>query len=173
MDVEKRRSQILATLQNSNIPISGDALSRQLGVSRQIIVQDIAVLKAANYTILSTNRGYLLYPGTAAVTSRVFMVSHATDQIRDELYCIVDCGGIVKNVIVHHEVYGNITAELNINSRRDVDAFVKKVETSNAVPLKVLGGDIHSHLVVADSEGILDEIEKQLALHGFLINNNK
>lgn len=169
MDVENRRRLILDTLQNSNIPISGDALSKQLGVSRQIIVQDIAVLKAANYTILSTNRGYLLYPTTHVNTSRVFMVSHTTNQIRDELYCIVDCGGTVRNVIVHHEVYGNITAELNISSRREVDAFVQKVETSNAVPLKVLGGDIHSHTVEADNESILDEIQKQLDSHGYLI----
>lgn len=169
MEVEKRRVQILNTLKNTNTPISGDALSKQLGVSRQIIVQDIAVLKAANYTILSTNRGYLLYPSTPLITSRVFLVSHTTDQIRDELYCIVDYGGYIKNVIVHHEVYGNITAELNISSRRDVDAFVKKVETSNAVPLKTLGGDIHSHTVEADNEAILDEIEKQLETHGYLI----
>lgn len=169
MDVEKRRAQILDTLQSSHTAISGDALSKQLGVSRQIIVQDIAVLKAANYTIMSTNRGYLLYPGLPIHNSRTFKVSHATNQIQDELNCIVDCGGIIRNVIVSHDVYGNITAELNISSRRDVDAFVKKVETSNAVPLKVLGGDIHSHLVEAENEAILDEIEKKLISLGYLI----
>ncbi|PXV96239.1 hypothetical protein C8E03_101874 [Lachnotalea glycerini] len=169
MDVEKRRTQILETLQNSKIPVSGDTLSNQLGVSRQIIVQDIAVLKASNYDILSTNRGYLLYTDTQSNIVRIFNVSHDTNQIRDELYCIVDFGGFVKNVIVHHEVYGSITANLNLSSRRDVDAFVKKVENSNAVPLKVLGGDIHSHTVEADSELILDEIEKQLDELGFLI----
>jgi transcriptional regulator of NAD metabolism len=169
MDVEKRRAQILDTLQSSNTPLSGDALSKQLGVSRQIIVQDIAVLKAANYTILSTNRGYLLYPGLPINNSRIFKVSHTTDQIREELNCIVDCGGTIRNVIVSHDVYGNITAELNISSRRDVDTFVKKVETSKAVPLKVLGGDIHSHLVEANNDAILDEIEKQLDSLGFLI----
>jgi uncharacterized protein len=169
MDVEKRRLQILETLQQSTTPISGDALSRQLKVSRQIIVQDIAVLKASNYNILSTNRGYLLFPDAPMNNSRIFTVSHDNNQIRDELYCIVDCGGFVKNVMVKHEVYGNITADLNIASRRDVDAFVKKVETSNAVPLKTLGGNIHLHLVEADEESTLDEIENQLKLLGFLI----
>ncbi|MFA9376961.1 MAG: transcription repressor NadR [Lachnotalea sp.] len=169
MDVEKRRAQILNTLKQSHSPISGEALSKQLGVSRQIIVQDIAVLKASNCTILSTNRGYLLYPDTSGNTSRVFMVSHTTEQIRDELYCIVDCGGLVRNVIVHHEVYGSITADLNISSRRDVDSFVQKVETSNAIPLKTLCGDIHSHTVEADNEAILDDVGKQLDLHGYLI----
>lgn len=169
MDVENRRAQILDTLKQSHLPISGEALSKQLGVSRQIIVQDIAVLKASNYTILSTNRGYLLYPVTSGNTSRVFKVSHTTEQILDELYCIVDCGGFIVNVIVHHEVYGNITAELNISSRRDVDAFVQKVKTSNAVPLKTLCGDIHSHTVEANNEAILDEVEKQLDLRGYLI----
>jgi transcriptional regulator of NAD metabolism len=169
MDVVKRRTQILNTLQKSKSPVSGEALSKHLGVSRQIIVQDIAVLKASKYNILSTNRGYLLYTDTPLKISRVFKVSHATEQIREELYCMVDCGGFVKNVIVNHEVYGNIVAELNLSSRRDVDVFVKKVETSNAVPLKALGGDIHSHMVEAESESILDEIEKQLNTLGFLI----
>lgn len=170
MDVEKRRAQILNTLQHSQAPISGETLSKQLGVSRQIIVQDIAVLKASNHNILSTNRGYLLYTDTPLTISRIFKVSHTTEQIKEELYCIVDCGGFVKNVIVDHEVYGNIVAELNLSSRRDVDAFVTKVEHSNAVPLKTLGGDIHSHMVEADSEAILDEIEKNLDSLGFLRN---
>lgn len=169
MDVEKRRQQILDTLQHSTSPVSGDALSNQLGVSRQIIVQDIAVLKASNYNILSTNRGYLLFPNTPVNISRIFNVTHDNSQIRDELYSIVDCGGFIRNVMVKHEVYGTITADLNISSRRDVDAFVKKVETSNAVPLKTLGGDIHSHTVEADTEAILDEIEYQLNLRGFLV----
>lgn len=169
MDVEKRRAQILDTLKNLSSPISGEALSKQLGVSRQIIVQDIAVLKASNCNILSTNRGYLLFQEAPINTSRIFLVSHDTKQIKDELYCIVDCGGFVKNVIVKHDVYGSITADLNISSRRDADAFVKKVETSNAVPLKNLGGDIHSHTIEADDELILDEIEKQLDSLGFLI----
>lgn len=169
MDVEKRREQILTILQQLNAPVSGDALSKQLGVSRQIIVQDIAVLKASNYNILSTNRGYLLFPDSPMNVSRVFTVSHETSQIKDELYCIVDCGGFVRNVMVKHEVYGNITADLNIASRRDADTFVHKVETSNAVPLKTLGGDLHSHTVEADNESILDEIEKKLDTLGFLI----
>lgn len=172
MDVEKRRLQILERLQDSKSPISGDMLSSQLGVSRQIIVQDIAVLKAANYQIISTNRGYLLFSATPTKSSRVFTVSHNTDQIRDELYSMVDNGGIVKNVMVKHEVYGTITADLNLTSRRDVDSFVKKVETSNAVPLKTLGGDIHFHTVEAASETILDEIEQQLDLLGFLIKQD-
>lgn len=169
MEVEKRRLQILNTLQDLHTPISGDTLSKQLGVSRQIIVQDIAVLKAANYNIVSTNRGYLLFTNTPLQTSRIFHVSHDTSQIQEELYHIVDLGGFIKNVMVKHEVYGTITADLNISSRREVDAFVNKVETSNAVPLKTLGGDVHAHTVEADSEEILDEIEKQLDQLGFLI----
>ncbi|WP_099467545.1 transcription repressor NadR [Konateibacter massiliensis] len=169
MDVERRRKQILHTLQNSKTPVSGDTLSKQMGVSRQIIVQDIAVLKAADYNILSTNRGYILFPVASVNPSRIFNVTHNRDQIREELYAIVDCGGFVKDVMVKHEVYGVLTGSLNLSSRRDVDAFMKKVESSNAVPLNVLSGDVHSHTVEADSEETLDEIEQRLDMLGFLI----
>lgn len=169
MNVENRRSDILNLLQNADSPISGDKLAKRFDVSRQIIVQDIAVLKAADYNIVSTNRGYLLFSDVYSKISRIFEVSHTDTQIKDELYCIVDLGGNVKNVIVSHEVYGNITADLNIGSRRDVNAFVKKVESSKAVPLKVLGSDIHCHTVTAESEEILNEIEAALRLKGYLL----
>lgn len=171
MNVANRRAAILSLLKDSASPIPGDELAKHFAVSRQIIVQDIAVLKAADYNILSTNRGYFLYSAQNNINSRTFKVSHTDEQIKEELYCIVDLGGYVKNVIVYHEVYGNITAELNISSRRDADAFIKKVKSSNSVPLKVLGSDIHSHKVNAASEEILDEIEAALKNKGILLNN--
>ncbi|MFW5650748.1 MAG: transcription repressor NadR [Acetivibrio ethanolgignens] len=169
MDGETRRKKLLQLLKNTDTALSGERLSDTLCVSRQIIVQDIALLRASGCRIISTNRGYLLYPEELHKASRIFTVSHSTEDIRDELYTIVDLGGSIRNVIVEHEIYGSITGSLNISSRREADDFVSRVQSSQAVPLKVLGGDIHSHIIDADSEEILDEIEHALNEKHFLL----
>lgn len=170
MDGESRRSKIITILNNGSQPISGDKLAEQLGVSRQVIVQDIALLRAADYMIISTNRGYLMYPQRSPKISRIFTVSHTTEQIMDELYTIVDCGGHIRNVIIEHDVYGSLTGSLNISSRRDVDNFVEKLKYSKSVPLKELNGNIHSHTVDADNEETLDAIEQALIQKKYLIS---
>lgn len=159
MNGETRRKELIHLLKNTDTVLSGEHLSETLSVSRQIIVQDIALLRAAGYRIISTNRGYLFYPEEPRRASRIFTVAHSTDAIQDELYTIVDLGGSIRNVIVEHEIYGSITGSLNISSRREADNFITKIQTSQAVPLKVLCDDIHSHTVDADSEEILDKIE--------------
>lgn len=170
MDGDLRREQLLHKIKESVTPISGETLSSLLGVSRQVIVQDIALLRACNHLILSTNRGYLMYPEKEKTLSRIYQVLHTTEEIKDELYTIVDCGGYIKNVMVNHEVYGMIQAELLIRSRLDVDFFIEKVNTSNAVPLKVLGGDMHFHTIEAESNAVLDEIEIQLKKKGYFVS---
>ncbi|MDK2807697.1 MAG: uncharacterized protein PWP24_430 [Clostridiales bacterium] len=168
MDGENRRNKLLQTLNYSHAPLSGEKLATLLGVSRQVIVQDIALLRASNHMILSTNRGYLLYQNQQNIHSRIFMISHTDEEMREELYTIVDCGGVVKNVGVEHEVYGMIQAELNIRSRSDVDAFIKRLQNTKAVPLKALNANLHFHMIEADCEDILDEIEERLKEKGFL-----
>ena len=61
MNAEKRRENILKLLAESDSPLSGTDLAKCLAVSRQVIVQDIALLRAVNKNILSTNKGYLLF----------------------------------------------------------------------------------------------------------------
>lgn len=170
MDGESRRKKIITILNQGSQPISGDKLAEQLGVSRQVIVQDIALLRATDYMIISTNRGYLMYPQRSPKVSRIFTVSHNTEQIKDELYTIVDCGGHIKNVIIEHDVYGSLTGSLNISSRREVDNFVEKLSHSNSVPLKELSGNIHSHTVDAENEETLNAIEQALIQKEYLIS---
>ncbi len=169
MNGETRRNHLIQLLRDAVSPLSGERLSLTLSVSRQIIVQDIALLRAAGYRIISTNRGYLMSPEEPHKASRIFTVCHRDEDIQEELFSIVDLGGYIRNVIVEHEIYGSITGSLNIGSRRDVADFLERVRTSHAVPLKVLGNDVHSHLVEADNEDILDEIEAVLAKKHFLL----
>ena len=101
---------------------------------------------------------------------RVVAVKHTDAQMRDELYCIVDAGAKVLDVIVEHELYGQISVDLFINSRRDVDEFVEKLLSNTARPLKELTGDIHFHTIEAESDRILDLVEEGLKEKQFLIS---
>lgn len=170
MDGERRREIILEMLCTGSEPLSGTALAKKLGVSRQVIVQDIALLRATNKNILSTNKGYVMYGKQEGVLNykKVLAVKHNDGQMREELYTIVDAGAKVLDVIIEHEVYGQLSADLLINSRKDVDEFMEKILSDTAKPLKELTGDVHYHTIEADREEILAEVEEQLREKGYL-----
>ena len=157
MSIEKRRNAILDLLRKKDSPLPGARLAEAFSVSRQIIVSDIAALKEAGYDIVSTHGGYILPASSRCL--RVFKVKHSDDEIRDELYTIVDMGGGVVDVFVKHKAYDEIRATLNIYSRRDVDEFVDKIETGKSTPLKNITSNYHYHTIDALSEEVLDLIE--------------
>lgn len=163
----ERREVLLARIKNSEKPVPGKLLAAEFEVSRQVIVQDIALIRAAGYDIISTNRGYILAgPSTAA---RTFKVCHTDGQLEEELYSIVDLGGCVKNVMVNHKVYGHLEAPLNITSRRKAAEFIEDIRSGKSSPLKNITSDYHYHVVEADSAETLDMIEEMLDQKGFLV----
>ena len=164
-----RRQEILKNIKESDRPVSGSKLAKDYDVSRQVIVQDIALLRASGYDIISTNRGYVLEGQTCA--ERVFKVRHTDEQLEMELCTIVDLGGQVKNVMVNHKVYGHIEAELGITSRRKVKEFLADIESGKSTPLKNITSNYHYHTVTADSEETLGMIEEELRKLGFLVEN--
>lgn len=164
-----RREKLIEILENAKQPISGTELAKRLKVSRQVIVQDIALLRAVNKNILSTTKGYLIYVREDEKVNRCFMVKHTTEEILDELCTIVDLGGKVLDVIVSHDIYGEIKADLIISNRQDVYDFVQKVKENNTRPLKELTDNIHLHTIEADSEEVLDIIEQKLREKGYLL----
>lgn len=168
MEGTKRREQLMKILSEQTEPISGGELSRLLGVSRQVIVQDITLLRATGVNIFSTTKGYLILQSDGPRAKRVFKVRHTTDQIEDELCTFVDNGGKILDVVVNHEIYGDIATALTIRNRQDVYDFVKKVQEKKIVPLKDLTDGIHQHTVVADTEETLDRIENALRAKGYL-----
>lgn len=163
---KERRYEILNLIKSMKEPISGTELAKKFDVSRQVIVQDIALLRAENYDIFSTTRGYI-YKATKFF-SKVFPVCHSDNQIEDELNTIVDLGGIVDDVFVQHEIYGNLKAELGINSRRKVQELIKAIENGESTPLKNLTYGKHFHTVYSDREEVLELIEKELKAKGYL-----
>jgi transcriptional regulator of NAD metabolism len=168
MEGSKRREQLMKILTEQAEPISGGELSRLLGVSRQVIVQDIALLRATEINIFSTTKGYLIYHSDYPRVKRIFKMKHTTEQIEDELCTFVDNGGNILDVLVKHEIYGEITTALIIRNRQDVYDFVNKVKEKKIVPLKELTDGVHQHTVEADSEEALDRIEKALKEKGYL-----
>ena len=167
MDGKRRREKIIELMKNSRTPLSGTALAEKFGVSRQVIVQDIALLRAADYSIISTNRGYLC--GTFSDTVRVFYVNHSREQIQEELNIIVDYGGTAVDVFVKHESYGGLRADLNVSNRSQVQDFVEELSEGKSGPLLTVTAGYHYHTVRAQSEEILDRIEEQLKKHHFLV----
>ena len=166
MKGEERRKQLLNILSSSNNPVSGGTLAKELNVSRQIIVQDISLLRANGATIFSTNKGYLLQEDRKY--SRVFKVYHTDDQVEEELSTIVDAGGQIRDVFVYHKVYGVLKADMGIKSRSDIRAYMEEISTGKSSLLKNVTSGYHYHTIDAESEEILDAIQEELQQKGFL-----
>lgn len=166
MKADERRKEIVNYLMSEQKPVSGGALSEKFGVSRQIIVQDISVIKAAGYEILSTHNGYIIQ--YTPLVERVFKVHHTTEQTEDELNLIVDLGGTIVDVFVWHKVYGKVVANLNISSRLHVKQFIEGVRSGKSTELMNITGGYHYHTVRADSEEILEKIEKALEERNYI-----
>lgn len=166
----QRREAILGALRSAAAPISGSALAKTTGVSRQVVVQDIALLRADGHDIVATNRGYVLRQNEGAdqLPTRMMKVHHTVEQLADELQTIVDLGGTVQNVVVNHRVYGKITADLDIKNRRDVERYLEDIESGKSYPLMTVTSGYHFHRVTADTEAELDEIEAALSQKGYL-----
>lgn len=162
----QRRKKIVAMLKKSTEPLSGAALGRETGVSRQVVVQDMALLRTEGYDIVATARGYVLNEPKQA--TRIIKTCHTNEQTEEELTTIVDLGGCVLDVMVNHRVYGKVAAPLNIRNRRDVQGFMNQLRTGKSTPLLNLTSGYHFHKITAESEEILDEIEEALKDKGML-----
>ena len=166
MKGEERRKQLLNILSSSNNPVSGGTLAKELNVSRQIIVQDISLLRANGASIFSTNKGYLLQEEKKY--SRVFKIYHTENQVEEELSTIVDAGGQIRDVFVYHKVYGVLKAEMGIKSRRDIRSYMEEISTGKSSLLMNVTSGYHYHTIDAESEEILDAIQEELQHKGFL-----
>ncbi len=167
MKSDKRRQEILSLLGNTENAIPANVLSEKFGVSRQVIVQDIAILRANGYDITSTNRGYLLNTGLGA--SRVFKCRHSFEQIVDEGALVIGLGGKIEDIFVNHRVYGRISARLDLMNRIHVEELYRSLVSGASKPLMSVTDGYHYHTVSAPDENTLDKIETALRKAGFLI----
>ncbi|WP_138415558.1 transcription repressor NadR [Aquibacillus sediminis] len=169
---KERRNLILNALKETDEPITGTKLAEQMNVSRQVIVQDISLLKAKNEPIIATSQGYIYLHNNNETTKyeRIIVCSHKPEQTRYELQLIVDQGVTVKNVFIEHPIYGDLKASIMVSNRREVDQFIKKVEETAAPYLLQLKDDgAHLHTLEADSEEKLQLACQALDEAGYLI----
>lgn len=167
MKSSERRKSLITLLLNSQEPLSGGDLAEKFGVSRQIIVGDIAVLRASGYEIISTHHGYIV--NETPLVERIFKVRHSREQTEDELSLIVGLGGTVVDVFVWHKVYGKLEAKLNIFSDMHIRQFIEGVRSGKSTELMNITGGYHYHTVRAESEEILDSIYSALEERGYIV----
>lgn len=170
MNSEERRSLIIERLKQSKEAISASSLAKEFAVTRQIIVADIALLRAAGHSITADNKGYTFKAVNNANVKRI-VVKHEKQDVADEFYAIVDNGGKVLDVIVEHSVYGRISVELNIASRYDADEFVGKINLANANPLSLLTEGLHIHTIEVTDERAFSRIKDRLVALGIFIES--
>ena len=170
-DGNTRRKEIIAYLSTKQEPVNGTELARRFDVSRQVIVQDIALLRAENREILSTNKGYVLYQpiDKRGGCTAVIMTQHTAEQTIEEMRTIVEYGGHMLDVFIDHDLYGQIRADLVINDLEDAEELCRKMENSKSRPLKELTGDCHYHTISAPSEKVIRLIREELKEKGILI----
>ncbi len=164
-----RRLAVKQALEEAEEPLNATALAKRFSVSRQIIVGDVALLRAAGEEILATPRGYVLGRRSAGEEYRVACI-HTPEEMEDELNAIVDAGGEVADVIVEHPVYGQLTGILGVRSRYDVQEFLRRVWEDGARPLSDLTGGIHLHTIRCTDEETFQRVRKALQKRGFLLN---
>lgn len=162
MNSNERREQIIAMLQGRIELLNASKIAEKLGVSRQVIVTDIALLRAQGHHIISTPRGYLLENTEPVGYVGTILCHHGKEGIREEFYKIVDLGGVVLDVSIDHPIYGLISAEMNIRSRYDADSFIEKVERDSALPLSALTEGFHTHKIRTESADDFERIRKAL-----------
>ena len=172
MKNEQRREKILEYLKNSKTPTNATFFANMFSVTRQIIVADIALLRASGYSIRAEHKGYILDRVDNDGIIKRIVVKHGKDSVQEELYSIVDNGGRVIDVIVEHSVYGTISCELNLSSRYDVDTFIEKINALGVNPLSLLTEGLHIHTIAIKDTVSFERIINCLTNMNILIEHD-
>ena len=166
MTAAQRRSAIYEQLTRADAPISATALAQRFSVTRQVVVGDIALLRAEGHRITATPRGYMIPSETGLL--RTIAWHHSGADTQKELFAMVDCGCTVLDVIVEHPVYGQLTAPLALSSRYDVEQFVQRMADSHAQPISALTDGVHLHTLSCPSEDAFAHLKATLQSMGML-----
>lgn len=166
---EERRKELIRTLRSAGEPVLGSDLAQQFGVSRQVLVQDMAILRAAGTDIIATPRGYLLRNPGPLAHREVLHMRHGRDEIVDEMTVLVDLGIRILDVTVDHPIFGPLRADLYISSRQDVQELVERLDTTRSAPLLELTEGRHSHTVECPRPDLLEKARDELKRRGYLV----
>lgn len=171
MITSERRKKILATLEQNKVPVSAGVLAEKFSVSRQVIVGDVALLRAEGFEIQSTPRGYVI-PAKEEAELQGFVgkivCQHKPEETEIELYTIVDKGGEVLDVSVEHPLYGLLSGSLRIRTRSDIENFMADFKKGQTKMLATLTDGIHIHTIKCPDYSTFEEIKKELNGLGIL-----
>ena len=172
MDAQtKRRETILEIITNSETPISATKIAGIVGVSRQVVVGDVALLRANRHQIVATARGYVM-ENTGQMLNlyrRKIACKHTPEETKDELYLLVDLGARIEDVIVEHHVYGELSGSLGISTRKEADNFIESLRRTDVKLLSELTGGVHLHTVTFESKAHYEAVIKAMEKAGFLV----
>lgn len=169
MESKERRKEIEDLLRISGEAQKGHNLAERFKVTRQVIVKDIAILRAEGKNIIATPEGYIIPQHEKKFVRKTIATCHKSENIEDELYTIVEYGGIIEDVIVEHALYGEIKGMLMIKSGHDIKNFMKRLKEYKAEPLLILTGGVHLHTICAENDDIMNSIIEELRNKGYLV----
>ena len=172
MDASLRRKYVLNAIKKQQKPVSASLLAKELNVSRQLIVGDVALLRAQGNEIIATARGYMIpnFNETDQYLGKI-VCQHTPEDTKDELYTFVDLNALVVNVIVEHGFYGEITGCLNLANRKEVDNFMEKVKSAEIKLLSELTMGVHIHTIACRNKAHFDKVYQAVADKGYLYKN--
>lgn len=165
----ERRLRILGWIRDRRAPVCGGELARRFRVSRQCVVQDIAILRASGEEILATPRGYRLPQPAASVQRTIIACRHDPERTEEELNILVDHGVKVLDVIVEHPLYGELRGALMLETRADVQDFLARAQETHASLLSSLTAGVHLHTLEAARSELVDRAKSELRNRGFLL----
>lgn len=168
MDSVQRRDAIVKLLIDNNKPIKGSDLAKRFGVTRQVIVKDIAIIRAKGVNILATPDGYIHNVDSNRITA-IIAVNHSEDNTIEELKTVVKYGGIIEDVVIEHPLYGEIKGILKIKNLNDLEKFTESFKNSGVKPLSILTDGIHLHTISTETEDDMTSIKEELKRKGFLL----
>ena len=164
-----RRRQIIGWLRAHGGPVPGSEVAKHFRVSRQCLVQDIAILRAGGEEILATPTGYRLPAESNRAHRAILACKHPPERTEEELQILLDHGVRVLDVIVEHPIYGELRGSLMLESRADLQDFLAHVRASHAALLSSLTGGVHLHTVEASRPEMISRAKAQLRARGFLL----
>ena len=168
MNAAERREVILKRLSKADAPVSASVMAAELGVSRQIVVGDVALLRAGGAAIEATPRGYQIHPAPGGYTGILACIHRTAEEMRAELYAVVDQGGTVVDVAVENPLYGELRGNLNLASRYDVDLFLRQAADTPECLLSRMTGGVHLHTLHCPDEASFRRVKAALAEKGLL-----
>ena len=168
MENVERRKLILQKLKAANTAVTGRELAELCQVSRQIIVSDIAMLRAEGMSIIATSQGYLLNGRREGEQYEIELYCASAEALLRELELVVDNGGMICGSVIDYGMYGSLSCRLALSSRRDITRWMDQARDLGICPFSLLGGGAHTLIIETEHREDYDAVCRALGSAGFM-----